>query len=511
MTSNSSRVGRLREHGRGNTVGSGGVVMPEIPPDTILTVENDQILISQKLIIDVSNFLSDRRRWGRKLSQGEVHQLIKFGTMVRPSSYHGRTYATAVAEFAADFDHWYKTRQSREGRGEFALEEDNNAAVSGADEYSGDSAGVAEYLKREVGQFTNDESQYKFAAHQDRRGNAVIDQERVAGSRGSPNNIKSAPLSQAGMFSDIHDMSQLMASLLSPTAVDHMFNRLQGYVMNTNNITLPHMTVAFDTRNRLQNVNNYSAGPGATQPGGNFRWQLHAASYAGNLGAIRLQDSLQQIIEMSIAPFWIPVSSAMMPAINNYNTVRLFIQEYDAQAVTVAEYNDPNQTTPTFAPYHFECDVEKTMPAVLVSGQPGKAYLVPRQTFRFRRPMAKNLDTFTVVFRTPYNAAQFEPDAGYFTITYGNPTTFTVTAPTILPTLVNGDLVYIYNANPTGPQAQQLASQINNPAGNIITVTSTTEFTINIDSTSGGINQSNVLVYFASKRIFFQIKFLCLE
>jgi hypothetical protein len=486
--------------------------MSEVPPDTILTPEMDGMLVSKRMLIDVSNLIGKKR--GQKVGQNEVQSIIKFCGQVRPSIYHGRRYDTAVAQVADDWAQWWRRQQSRDGRGEFMLEEDDNAGVSGSAEYAGGRGTVAEYSKSEIMQFTGDESQFKFAAFQDRRGNAVIDQERVAGHRSSPNNIKPVrtPDQRAeSMAHDIAELNEITRSFLSPKAVDHMMGRLQGYMMNTNNVTLVHQTVAFDSRNRMQSTGNFSQGPGAMLPGGNFRWELNAAAVAGNIGSIRLQDTLQQIIEMDLAPFWLPIGPNMIADINTYQTVRLFIQEFAAQAITVAEYNDPTRIAPTFEPYHFELDVERTVPATLVANQPGRAYVRPRQPFRFRKPMAKNLDTITTILRTPYQPAALEFDSAYFTVTYGNPTTFTITTPTILPILITGDLVYVYNAAPNGTGANTLTGIINNPAGHQITVISTTQFSIAVNSTTGGPDQTYVLVYFANKRIFFQIKFLSLE
>jgi hypothetical protein len=135
-------------------------------------------------------------------------------------------------------------------------------------------------------------------------------------------------------------------------------------------------------------------------------------------------------------------------------------------------------------------------------------YLYPKENkFHFRKPMAKNIDTITIQFRTPFLNEIFDADSGIFTITYGNPTLFAIQNPTNF-MLNTGDLVYVYNSDSGNTL---INDEINRKAGQIITKLSNTQFSIAVDSSALSGSESGINVYFGSKRIFFQIEFTSLE
>jgi hypothetical protein len=245
--------------------------------------------------------------------------------------------------------------------------------------------------------------------------------------------------------------------------------------------------VQFDSRNRLP----------VTTSANTFRWNLHSAGQPGQLGDVRMLDTLQQLIQIKLSPFWAPINNS---TINPYATIRMLIIEYSSACVLATEFNDPTISVPTVEQYHFELEVREIMG--------DRMFLVPRQdTFKFRKPIAKNIDTFTVQFFTPFQVEVFDADQGTFTITYGNPTLFTITSPTSF-SLNTGDLIYVYNSHSGNTS---IDNEINRVTGQIITKLSNTQFTIAVDSSTLVGSESGVLVYFGSKRLFFQIEFISLE
>jgi hypothetical protein len=450
-----------------------------IPQDTLITPDNFQIFLTQEALISIANKVSAITK--QKLRHGQIDALTKFIARLPGTRYYQKDYNTAQNMIASDF----VVRHERMLR--TVQEQDLDEHLSGVDQDT-DAGTIADYEKKEIFQFTPDENAYKFSAHQDRRGNSVIDEERVAGKRSSPDNLLplNAVKTQYIVNKELYKTLKLLQSFMAPESTEEMFNKIQTISTDYDNITLVHQLIQFDSRNRLPVTYNTNE----------YKWNVHTSGQTGQLGNVRILDTLQQIVRMQAYPFWAPVNNSVL---NPYAKIRMLIKEFVSQSVIVSEFNDPDQSTPTIEYYHWEFEVQE------VSGD--RMYLVPKQPlFTFRKPMAR-IDTITTQFRTPFSDEVFDPDSGVFTITYANPTLFTITNPAVH-LLNTGDLIYVYNSD-SGDTT--IDAEINNVNGHIITKLSTTEFTIPVDSSTLVGTETSINVYYGSKRLFFQIEFLSLE
>jgi hypothetical protein len=454
-----------------------------VPLDTMITTDTYGLLLTEDSLTSIANDVSGLIK--RKLTTGDVDQIAKFCARLREGQYYRLTFRQAQKQIAKDFVARKRVQAST------LTEENDDYLISGVAEDT-DRGTIADYERKELMQFTPDESQYKFTAHANRRGNSVIDEERVAGERSSPDNILPvAGVTPPVLNKEMYKMAKAVQSFIAPDSVEKMFTRVQTSNINYYNINLPHQIIQFDSRNRLPQTNNGNPS--------NYRWNLHTAGKPGQIGDIRIQDTLQQLVQMKLFPFWAPINPSV---INPYNKIRMLILEYAAQSTQVHEFNDPSMSIPTTEQYHFELEVQKI--------QGDRMYLVPRENgeFHFRKPVAKNFDTFTTHFRTPFLNEVFDADSGVFIITYGNPTLFTITSPMSF-NLNTGDLIYVYNSH-SGNSA--IDNEINRQSGQIITKLSNTQFTIAVDTSSiAPGSESGINVYFGSKRLFFQIEFTCLD
>jgi hypothetical protein len=450
-----------------------------IPEDTMISTDTYDLILRQDSLNRISNSIS--RIIGRKMLEGEINQLVNFIAHARESTYYNLSYAQAIQKIANSFIARFKTARAT------ALEEDNDSLISGVSRDT-DQPTISDYERKEIAQFSPDEQQYKFTAFADRRGNAVIDEKKDAGLRSTPDNILPVGSGPPGeLDKQVYRMAKLVSDFMAPESTEQMFNRIETSNLSYNSVNLRHQTVQFDTRNRL---------PQTSQATNNYKWYIHTAGQVGQLGDIRTQDTLQQIVKMTLSPFWAPLNSSV---VNPYRQIRMLVLEYISQAITVAEFNDPTLSEPTAEHYHFQLDVQE------VRGD--RMLLTPREAFYFRYPVANILNTFTVHFRTPFLNEVFDIDSGTFTITYGNPTLFTITNPSTF-TLSTGDLVYIYNSN-SGDSV--IDDAINQLSGWFIAKLSNTQFTIALDSSAVAGDEENIYVYYGSKRIFFQIEFTSLE
>lgn len=446
--------------------------------NTLITPDTFRLILTQESLLRIANETS--KILHRKLTTGDVERITAYVARLRDSRFYRITYGQAIINIAREFVNRTITAQRN-------LSEDNDDyKISGVAEDT-DVGTISDYNRKELAQLTPDENQFKFTAHAERRGNAVIDEERIAGRRSSPNNIKpDFPLTLEMLNAEIYRTSKLIGEFIAPESVEKMFTRVQTSTTNYDSINLPHQVVQFDSRNRLP-----------VSAANNYKWNLHSAGRPGQLGDVRMLDTLQQLIQMKLSPFWAPVNSS---TINPYATIRMLVLEYAAACILVTEFNDPTISIPTVEQYHFELEVKQ------IVGD--RMFLVPRyEIFHFRKPIAKNIDTFTVTFFTPFQPEVFDADQGVFTITYGNPTLFTINSPTTF-NLNTGDLIYIYNSH-SGNTA--IDNEINRTTGQIITKLSNTQFTIAVDSSTLAGSETGINVYFGSKRMFFQIEFTTLE
>jgi hypothetical protein len=452
----------------------------DIPPDTLILHSNFKILLTRDSLNNIANNISSII--GRKLTNGDVKALTNFISGLPGTNLYNLTYAQAIRTIAEKF--------INRNRNNLLQEQDDNAKLSGVDQDT-DFATISDYNKKEVFQFTPDENVFKLSAHADRRGNSIIDRARVKGERSSPDNI--LPLNrdaaQKKVNTELLKAANMVQNLVDPDSVEKMISRVQSFMSAYNSVNLVRQIVQLDSRNRLPytptvNINSY-------------KWNLHSASITGYLGSVRTLDTIQQIIRITAFDFWVPVNYSLIS--NPYAKLRMLIEEFNAQSIIASEFNDPDQSIPTEERYHFEFNVSK------INGD--RMLLTPAQpNFTFRKPMAV-LNTMTLNFRTPFQEELFDPDSGNFTITYGNPTLFTITSPTVH-LLNTGDLVYVYNSDSGNTTIDRL---INIVTGHNITVVSPSQFTINVDSSTLVGTEDNILVYYGSKRLFLQLELTCLE
>jgi hypothetical protein len=465
MGTNPQRVGRqreLREQG--------------VPLDTLINNSSFRLLLTHDTLVKVADAVS-RRTTRRPLAAAQIDQLRKFITQYPPGNLFDRSYHDAILHLANEYvNRGYAARIG-------IREEDDDAKISGVAGET-DVATIAEYNKKEVMQFTPNENQLKFSTYADRRGNAVIDRARVAGERSSPDNI--LPAGQAGQIAvnrELYKAMKLLQNFLEPQSVETMFATVQTATTTYQSINLPEQIIQLDTRNR-----------DPTSAINQFKWIVHNAGQVGSLGSIKLQDTVQQSIRMSVTPFWAPINASI---VGPYDTIRMLVIEFGDQSIAVPQFNDPTQSKPIETPYHFEFNIAQT--------QGDRVYLVPKQPyFHFRRPVAR-VESLTLMFYTPYNIEIFDPDSGYYTITFGNPTIFTGS---VANTLNTGDLVYVYNASSGNTT---IDAEINQSQGWPVTRLSATQFSIAVDSSAVIGTDTNVLVYYGSKRMSIQLGLLSLE
>lgn len=450
----------------------------DVPADTLLSESNYKIILTQDTLINIANAVS--HLLDRKLRISEVDAIKNFVARMSAMPLYGKRYDNGINIIAKNFVRRHSEKLAA------VQEQDRDTVLSGI--YTDtDSGGVFDYERKELAQLTSNENSYKFTAHQNRRGDSVIDKDRVAGRRGSPNNLLplSAEKSQQMVNTELYKTMQLLQNMLSPESTESMFARIQTIGTNYFNINLVHQIIQFDSRNRLpiSNPNEFS-------------WDVHTAGKPGQLGAVRVLDTVHQIIQLRAYPFWVPVNDSTS---NPYAKIRLLIREFSSQSVTVSEFNNADLSIPTTSNYHFEFDVQQVVA--------DRMLLVPVQdTYSFRKPM-NVMDRITTQFFTPFQTEVFDPDFGVYTVFYGAITLFSITS-AAAHLLNTGDLVYVYNSD-SGDAAIDAA--MNRTSGWYITKVGPATFTIPLDTSSLVGSESGIRVYYGSKRVCFQIEFLCLE
>jgi len=451
--------------------------------NTIVTPDNQGILLEKETLLSISNKISSIT--GAKMTATSVSELVDMIKYMPPEQFFKRSLNHAENTIAKMF----MTKHLREA-----------AHVDvGLDRDGGDNTHLGDYMKQEVMQTSADEHQYKYTAHADRRGNSIIDRDRVDGLRSSPNNVASSyginpelGVNDPAFIGKIMEALNRVGSSFDPENIDQMFDRARSSVpglQTFQNICFPHRVVPLDSRNKLQAHNMENE----------IKWNLHSSGDSGRLGDVRIQDTLQEVIRVKICPFWIPIQD---PLDEYYDKIRIHIKEF-WQASIVTEFLESDQTTPTTYNYHFEMEItEKKADRIL---------LTPIcNTYTFSKPIAR-IETLTVCFRSPFKAITLLDDQGLFTMTYSiaaaAPTVFSINSG--VHNLNTGDLVYIIDTN-TGNNA--LTSTINRTSGHFITRINNTDFSINVDTnTLSPGSETNISVVYGSKRIFLQMEFTSLE
>lgn len=443
--------------------------------NTPITSDTYEILLTKDSLLNITNRISAIIK--RQLTAPEVTKVVQFVRKLPETKYYQKSLGDVQNIIAHDYVTRYKLQQRS-----IEDQEDIDALV-GVDKDTDDGS-LQDYQKKELGQLSRDENNFKIKTFADRRGNAIVDRDRAEGRRSSPDNIPPAKPSDVEVKRATVEGMKAISQFLDTESFEDLLGRQRNSYLTFDNVALPHQILQFDSRNRR--VTNYKTNE--------YTWYIHPAGKPGQLGDVRTQDTLQQIIAIKICPFWLPISS---PLDIYYNKVRMLIKEFQDQSIQVTEFLDPSMHDPTSRPYHFEFEIKEL--------QFNRVYLVPcKSTYVFRRPYAQ-LNNLTIMFYYPFEPLTLQPDRGTFTMTFGNPTLFTTIAPDNLAT---GDLVYITNAN-TGDS--DLDAELNRQQGQIITRLDDFNFTVQVDTSSIAGSQNNVDVYYGAKRIFFQMEFTCLE
>jgi hypothetical protein len=447
----------------------------KIDPTTIMTEDSFDILLSKKCLQQIGNIISRTTKVG--MTTSEARELIGFIQKLPARNYLGLKYAGAQVLIAEQFL----------SRDKFRLTESQL--------HTGDLINppldMHEYQKTELNNLTNDENSLKLSAHPDRRGNAIIDEDRIKGThimadRSTPNNILSgATNTEQAIYDASKETTKLIRTFqnfLNPESIEQILARNRNSWTTYNSVVLPHQVVPLDSRYRLP----------AHTPEYEYKWNLHTAGTQGHIGDIRMMDTLKEIIQMKVCPFWIPIGDIDE---GYYGKIRMLVKEFTPQSTQFTEFRSDDSIF--VRSYHFEFRITQR--------DIGRFYLEPEcgGIFKFRKPFARP-ETITVSFTSPFQQIIPAIDNMFATVSNTNPAVFT-TAPNQLAT---GDLVYVQLFNSPDDDLNDI---VNRPQGYIITRLSATTFSIPVDLSSLANPEFNVQVYFGSKRLIIPLEFTSLE
>lgn len=442
-------------------LGAAGVNM-----GAMVTLDNWQILLSQAHLLQIANATSSKL--GRKLNAGEADSLVSYIRDMPAAAVANMPVGAAINLIA---NGWMAARESRRNKP--------------ADLPPTTPNDLEEYQRREIGQRSPSESIYKWQAFADRRGNAEIDHDRVIGNHSSPHDI--APLETNAVQRVTYEAMKAIHEIVEPNAWQRTINTFrEGYRNTFLDVQLPRQTVALDSRNSKQNY---------TAPG-EFQWLIHNAGQVGAIGDVRIQDTIQQIVAMQVQPFYIPVAAGTPAA--SYGKIRLLIKEFASQSITVAQFASPTSRELYNSNFHFEFDMGP------ITG--GRCLLTPagESTYVFRLPLAI-VDVITLQFRSPFELLTLPSGYADMALTPGNPTILTSAAGETHG-IATGDLIYVLNsASGSAAIDRELTSQ----SGYIVTVVNPTTLTIPVNTAATAAQ--TVQVYYASKRVFLNIRFTSIE
>lgn len=451
-----------------------------LPLNSLVTRDTSDMFLSTNVIIHIANNIS--ASIGRKMTSGEISLLQDFIQNSSRTPYTDITLRLACQKFATNF----LARNRLKAEIVKNNIETSVVTLANLDEITTDPT-MVDYQVKEIKQFTKNENQYKYDAFADRRGDAVVDSGRVNGNRSSPDGLPSGKkLSIDEVYASQYKTSKILEQVFNPKSIDELIGRFSNTYSTFLSVNLPHQTVPLDSRNRL--ITNSSL----TE----YSWNIHTAGQFGSQGDIKIQDTLQQVIQMSLGGFWLP----MTPITGSYyDKIHMLVKEFSSQSIFVSEFLSSNNNRPTVSYYHFEFNITQT------SGS--KVFLEPvKRSYEFRKPISQ-VNTLTINFRTPFGQLILPPDRGVFTMTFGNPTIFDITSDPAHG-LATGDLIYILNAATGNTIIDKL---ITREEGYIITKISATSFSIALDTSSLGGTETGISIYYGSKRIFLQLEFTTLE
>lgn len=472
------------------------------PEDTLLTQDNyGKIMVNKEALLLICNNISQKIK--RKLSPTEVDGIKLHIRRTPESQLYGRTYGNGIVYFA----------QSYLNRGQRYEEQDDLRNITRLDDND-----LHELQKGEVLQLSKNEHDWAFRAHAPRTGESIVDTEKVENARSTPNGI--APVgslpngpngstqppgvlsSQAG-----HGGSGIPLEEYNKVAIP-AFKALQEF-LSPNNInslaTKFRNNQTFDTYNRIslsrQQVLLDSRNRSLADDRPNARlWNIFTAGSYGNQGSVMLRDTLQNIVEMELAPFWVPVPSTRT---TYYGMITMEIPELQDQSTPITEFlQTANNRVIKTDFYSWLLTIEKVTGDLM--------YLVPVETkLRFRFPVAR-LEHITLRFWSPYEELQLQQDFLSFTMVYGVVTTLnnpTDNGNPVPHNISTGDLIYIYNSASGNAVLDAVLTQ---KTGYFATRINATTITIPVD-TSTLIGTQPVNIFIGSKRLNVQFRFTCLD
>ena len=453
-----------------------------IPLHTILTPDNHQILLEKDTLRNIANIIATKTN--RKPEVSDIDQLINFIKILPPHKFNKITLNDAQHKIA----NWFLERYAIQDRIIDENKETSVVELTKLNEIT-DMPGIVEYQNKEINQFTKNENSYKYDYFSDRRGNAVVDYNKVNKNFSSPDSLPPGKkLTLEEYNKNNYETLSLVKNFLDPDSVEKLIGRISSSYLNFQSISLVHQTVPLDSRNRLVNDPNLTE----------YTWNIHTAGKPGSQGDIRIQDTLQQVVQMEIGQFWLPMTAPITG--DYYNKVRMLVKEFLTQSNYVTEFLTSNISDPTVSYYHFEFDI--------VATQGNRVLLNPvNKLYTFRKPFAQ-VNKLTISFRTPFDQWVFPPDRGVYTITYGNPTVLTITSYPFITGISTGDLIYILNSSSGNATIDAFLTRT---TGYIATKISNIQFSIPLDTSILVGSELNINVYYGSQRVFFGLNFVTLE
>lgn len=236
-----------------------------------------------------------------------------------------------------------------------------------------------------------------------------------------------------------------------------------------------------------------------------FKWTISNLTganynfYTPN-GKVLLPSLPRNVYKIQIQETRIPKSSNMQYF---YRGIRCHVLELPGKTYM------SNIENSTQIPYHFEFKTRTKNNYIT---------LIPEKNEVVFNPPLKSIDSLTLSFYDPFNRYYFDMDNGFYTVTFGIFTTFTLQNAITNPlnfgqnldnTILDGtSQIFSINSGatiiiitPITSNTSSLNSILNRPEGFVATKISSTSFTIPIDTSANGpYVQSNVFVYYQNFR-----------
>lgn len=453
-----------------------------LPPDssTLIDDYSRQIVLRRETLTEIANVISSRI--GRKMDSTEVAQLMRYVEGMPPRAVKNVPKEIAVQRIANGFIERHKIAH------DLVREEEDIGHTTGLYEIT-PTPTVQEYLRAEVSELSPNENPLKLSMFPDRQGHSILSADQYTadhqlGQRSTPNNIlPKAILEQRAFEMQEQSLKAMMsiAKTLAPESINDILSRNKAACTSYDSVVLARQTLPLDSRYRLKGT-DYPA---------EYRWNLNFTGQTGQVGIIWAFDNLQQIIEIKVSSFWIPIKS---PVDQYYSKIRMFIREFQRESIRMVGFKN---SIPFVGYYHFEFEA--------IREEVGRLYLKPIDpVYRFKTPFAR-VESLTISFYSPVDVIIPVPDSMFMTISNTNPAVLTSTDPHNLQT---GDLIYIESVS-TGDAL--IDRELKRAEGWYCTRLNDFQISITIDLTSLPGPTPNAEVFFGSKRLIFDLGFVSLE